>query len=51
MTGVGPGCYVSSLGHPLRVGVGPSFWAGFSMLLETPLMEKALLKPNITVLA
>lgn len=23
MTGVGPGCYVSSLGHPLRVGVGP----------------------------
>jgi len=23
MTGVGPGCLVSSLGHPLRVGVGP----------------------------
>jgi flagellum-specific ATP synthase len=23
MTGIGPGCFVRSLGHPLRVGVGP----------------------------
>lgn len=23
MVGIGPGCYVRSLGHPLRVGVGP----------------------------